>query len=159
MEESSDGIATDVSADFVTTNEGFLVEEFRALRAEIDLLADLSFRVERNAAGIIILIYGLVFSESIPITASLALWLWFLPPLVCLLCLTRLHNIRLKIHFLGAYIKDYIEPKLAPDGRGWEAFLTKKFGSAPPGWVPSRLWALLLSLSSFAAASKALGFH
>lgn len=159
------------SLDLEKRQNDFLFEEYKALRSEIELLSNMSFGVERNCAAAIMLIYGLIFTEEVLQFSALIVWIWFLPPLFSIFCLVRVGNIRSKVFQIGAYIGNNIEPMLAPDGAGWEAFQglktppsvlvngTRRDVVLEPGWNPSKVWLVASIIMLLAAIGKFSGHY
>lgn len=98
----------------------FHIEEYKALRSEIEMNYDLIFKIERTMFALISAIYAVLFGgKNIAFVGNLDA-LWFLPPVLAGCVAWRIRDYSHGIIRIGSYIASNIESKLAHEGSGWE---------------------------------------
>lgn len=141
----------------------YLLEEYKALRVSIEADTERNFRLERGAFGALVVIYGLIFSDSFLISSEFETWVWFAPPFVSLFSLRRTFLHRVFIESISEYIRANIEPIIGPKAGGWEqerfAASQRKGRYFSTDYRPSKLWLLIFLATAAAALTKVLGFH
>lgn len=114
------------------STEEFLIEEYRSLRSEIELLYRLSFDAERNALVGLIVLYGFLFSsltDALP-NFEFSDVLWFLPVVLGVYARWRVSQYYRGMSLLGDYISAKIETAFKDDGEGgWETYLRRQAAS------------------------------
>lgn len=106
--------------------EEFLLEEYRSLRSEVELLYRLSFDAERNAIIGLVVLYGFLFSSQGGARPEFEFSdvLWFLPVVLSVYAKWRVSQYYRGMALLGDYISTRIEPVFKDDGiGGWETYL------------------------------------
>jgi ABC-type maltose transport system permease subunit len=118
----------------------FRLEEFRSLRAEIELIYDLSERAERNALTLIIVIYGFVFGGSDLLPTYGFSSLLFAPPVIAVFLVSRKMGYAEGMIQLGIYIENEVESRFIEEGGGWEKYRRVSRSKARPFLFASFFW-------------------
>lgn len=129
----------------MTTPETFLLEEFKAMRAEIlELRRDIK-QTETVAGGVVLGTLAWLATNHVPLGL-----IWFIPVVVPAIGAKRSSRLASSIRAMGAYI-EVIEARLLSagsdtSGLGWEHHLARTRKDPGPG-RRSEFWTLFLLLS------------
>ncbi len=118
----------------LTTDQKFLLEEYKSLRDEIKTKLSENVLIQRQAVISTSIVYAIAATlevqKIVPSVKPIAWIIWWIPVFITAFAYIFTLVNAYTIIFIATYIKQNIEPKfLSPPG-GWEDF----FGSQPRRW-------------------------